>query len=309
MITTIFSKSQPLNFAMIAIIFVLSYVIFQIEFNVWNSAEIITKRIFIFLLLSLSILLANFIGNKNNLQKNSAFSVLFNVLFIVLIPEVFNDLNLVTANVLVLFAIRRLFEMQLQINVKQKIFDASILIFIATFFKFWSVMFLFLVFASIIFHASRDYRNWIVPIIAFFAAAISFFLAAFIINPTIIKTFWDSTFVNLNFDYFKNNFQNLSISFYASISVLFVGNLISIYARKTLTSHPHYKTLLFTIVIGLLFYILTPNKNNGSLVFTFGPMAILAANYFDNIETIWIKETTAIVIVLVSLTCFIGQIY
>ena len=309
MITTIFSKSQPVNFAIIGFVMVLCYILFQIQSEAWVSAEIIATKITTFFLLIFSVLLANFIGNKNNLQKNSAFSVLFFVLFVLLIPDVFNNFNLVAANILVLFAIRRLISMQSQIDVKQKIFDASILIFVATLFKFWAIMFLFLIFASIVFHAPRDYRNWIVPIVAFFATAIAFLLLALLVNPGLIKTFWNSIFINTNFDYFKNTFQNLSISFYASISVLFTGNLISIYARKTLTSHPHFKTLLFTITIGLLFYIVTPNKNNSSLLFTFGPMAILAANFFDTIETKWIKETTAVIIILMSFVCFLGQLY
>ena len=309
MITSIFSKSQPLNFVFIAFVLLLCYVLFQIQFDGWNSVENIALTAAIFVLLVLSILLINFIGNKNNLQKNSAFSILFHVLFVLLIPDVFNNLNLMAAYILVLFAVRRLLSMQSQIDIKQKIFDASILIFAASLFKFWCIMFLFLVFASIIFHSARDYRNWIVPYVAFFATVIAFVFFALLFSPDLIQNFWNNRFFSFDFDYFKNSFQNLSISFYCSISVLFVANLISIYTRKSLVSHPHYKILIFMFVIGLLFFMVTPNKNNGSLIFTFAPMAILAANFFDNTETTWIKETSAIVIILMSIVCFVGQIY
>ncbi len=309
MITTIFSKSQPVNFVIIAILMVLCFVLFQIQNETWDSVIIIATKISVFLLLTLAILLSNFIGNKNNLQKNSAFSILFHVLFIVLIPDVFSNLNMACANVLVFFAVRRLISMQSQIDVKQKILDASILIFTATLFKFWAILFIFLVFAAIVFYASRDYRNWVVPYVALFATVITFVFIALLINPDFIDVFWNSRFINSNFDYFQNSFQNLSISFYTTICVLFIANMVFIYPRKSLTTHPHYKILMFAFVIGILFFIITPNKNNGSLLFTFAPMSIFVANYFDSVETKWIKETTAIAIVLMSFVCFVGQIY
>lgn len=309
MITTIFSKSQPVNYIIIAVVFTLFFSLFQIQNESWASIEIIGSNFLMFVLLCLGILLSNFIGNKNNLQKNSSYSILFHVLFLLLIPDVFNDLNAIIANVLILFSIRRLLSLDSKSNVKQKILDASLLIFTACLFKFWAIIFILLVFAAITFHAPRDYRNWMVPYIAFGTCAVAFIFFSVLFEPQLINKFWNKRFTNLTFDYFINSFQNLSISFYASLAALFIANLAIKYSRKPLNSHPHYKILVLTIVLGILFYVFSTNKNNGLLVFTFAPMSILAANFFDTSETKWIKESTAIIIVLVSIICFYGQVY
>lgn len=309
MITTIFSKSQPVNYIIIAVVFTLFFSLFQIQNENWKSMQIIGLNFLMFLLLSVGILLSNFIGNKNNLQKSSSYSILFHVLFLLLIPDIFNDFNTIIANVLILFSIRRLLSLDSKSNVKQKILDASILIFTACLFKFWAILFILLVFSAIIFHAPRDYRNWIVPYIALGACSITFIFFSVLFRPQLINTFWNNKVINLNFDYFTNSFQNLSISFYASLTALFIANLAIKYSRKPLNSHPHYKILLLTVMLGILFYVFSPNKNNGLLVFTFAPMSILAANFFDTSETKWIKESTAIIIVLVSIICFYGQVY
>jgi hypothetical protein len=116
-----------------------------------------------------SVFITNFISKKNGLSKDSAYTVFF-ILLIVFFPSVLDNVNLVVANFFILLAFRRLISLQSLKASKEKIFDASFWIIVAALFQFWSILYLVLVFISIIFHVSRDYRNWFLPFIAFFCS-------------------------------------------------------------------------------------------------------------------------------------------
>ena len=51
-----------------------------------------------------------------------------------------------------------------------------------------------------------------------------------------------------------------------------------------------HKTILFSFILGVGIYVLSANKNNGSLAFCFGPLAIIGANFIEKIENNWVKE-------------------
>jgi hypothetical protein len=51
-----------------------------------------------------------------------------------------------------------------------------------------------------------------------------------------------------------------------------------------------HKTILFSFLLGIGIYIISANKNNGSLAFCFGPLAIIGANFIEKMESKWLKE-------------------
>jgi hypothetical protein len=90
---------------------------------------------------------------------------------------------------------------------KEKIFDASLWVFIAALFHFWSILFILLIFIAILFHVARDYRNWFLPIIAFFSIAILFVGSSLYFNTQWINHLISESTIDLRFDYFTNNNQ------------------------------------------------------------------------------------------------------
>ncbi len=227
MITSIFKKSSILNYGLIIILVLASFFIFQ-NSDLGNkmAGNTLTANLLSLLLLLTSFFLVNFIVKKNGLTKASSYTILFFLLFLLLFPVVFNHSNLLFANFFLLLAMRRLISLQTLKAPKEKIFDASMWIFIASLFHFWSILFILLVYISIIFHVSRDYRNWLLPFVAFVTTAVVFLLTALYFDKTWIDHILKQTQTHFELDYFPNNYQNAALSFYVVIALYFLFSML-----------------------------------------------------------------------------------
>lgn len=309
MITTIFSKSRLFNYVLVIVLLTLCYFIFNFNnLNVQFTNYLIIKKVLLLLVLIGSLLLSNFIVKKNNLTKNNTFTILFLFSFLILVPNSLENLNHIIANFFVLLGLRRLISLQSLIVPKEKIFDASLFIFIATLFNFWSILFIILVFFSIILHVSRDYRNWFLPYIAFFAIGIIACIIATLKGYSLINFIIEGAIFNFNFNYFINVYQNIALSIYAAIVVLFLFNLLISISKKPLNTQSSYKKIILSVFIGIIIYLISPNKSNSILIFTFMPMSLMAAVYFEDETVKWKKETTAILVIGLCFLMFFLQI-
>ena len=140
MITSVFKKSTPLNFILVVILMLVFFLIYQFQDLTWtNSVGSILKKAGLCIILLASVFIANFIVKKNGLSKDSSYTILFYFLFLLFFPSVLNNLNIIAANFFILLALRRLISLQSLKASKEKIFDASLWIFIAALFHFWSI--------------------------------------------------------------------------------------------------------------------------------------------------------------------------
>jgi len=309
MITSLFRKSTPLNYSIVIIAVVFFFFIYQISHA--ESARTLGDYVMKFSLLSFifaSLFMANFVVKKNGLSKDSAYTVLFYLLFLLFFPSVLDNLRLVMANFFILLSMRRLVSLHSLKSSKEKIFDASLWIFLAALFHFWCILFIALVFISILFHAARDYRNWFLPFIAFFTAVTVFLMFALMIDQSWITNLLANMPFNLKINYFSNNFQNAALSIYATIALFFLVSLLMSMSSKPLILHSSYKKIVWYFVIAVLVFVLSPNKNSDLLVFTFAPLAMIATSHIESAQIQWQKEVVLIVLIASGLCAFFLQL-
>jgi hypothetical protein len=202
MITSVFKKSTPINYSFIGIMMILFFFVYQFQDTKWtNSLWRIGEKAGILLVVFASVFVSNFIVKKNGLTKDSAFTILFYFLFLLFFPKVLDNYNLLLANFFILLSIRRLVSLQTLKAPKEKIFDAALWVFVASLFHFWAILFIFLVYISIIFHVSRDYRNWLIPFVSLFLASIVFVFYALLFDKSAINTYLSSNGINYGIDY------------------------------------------------------------------------------------------------------------
>ena len=77
--------------------------------------------------------------------------MVFALLF-AMFPETLKDSNLLIANVLVLFALRRLISLHSKLHIKKKLFDAAFWIALASLFYVWVLLFLLIVIVALIYY-------------------------------------------------------------------------------------------------------------------------------------------------------------
>jgi Family of unknown function (DUF6427) len=309
MITSVFRKSTPLNYSLVALLILFFFFIHQFQDSSWTKSGVfIIQKIGILLFLLTSVFATSFIAKKNTLTKDSTYVVFFYFLFLLFVPTVFDNIKLVVANLCVILAFRRIISLQSLKDSSQKIFDASLLIFIATLFHFWSILYIVLVFIAIFFHVARDYRNWIIPFIALFTVGIIYTMGILIFHVNIMEYINSAGIVDLKLDYFTNNYQNGALSIFASVALFFVISMFGSLSKRPLVLHTSFKKTIAFFFLGILVYIVSDQKSNDLLLFTFAPLAIMASSHIETAQVKLQQELVFGVLILCGLFTFFSQL-
>ena len=303
MITRIFDKSRPINFLIVFFITLLVFVALKIDtFNDELSLQYMSKEVLLFSLCLATLALVNFVVSKNNLTQKSSYKILLFSLFFAMIPFAMNDSNILLSNLFILLALRRILSLRSLITVKRKLFDASVLIAIASLFYFWSILFIVLVFAALLFYSENKVKNWIVPFVGLLTVSVLYVAYHILRNDS----FGDYTnlFQSLSFDF--KNYNDLKlvigitvlISFGIWASIFYINNI----KKKLKTFRPSYIIILFTAIIALGIVVVSPNKNGSEFLFLFAPLSVILTSYMEVIEEKWFKELFLIILIAVPLS-------
>ena len=309
MITSVFKKSTPLNYSLVVILILVFFFMFQIKDPSWVTSYFLAfQKVSLLCFILASFFMINFIVKKNGLSKDNGYAILFYLLFILFFPTIFNDSNVVYANFFILLALRRLVSLQSLKASKEKIFDAAFWIFVASLFQFWSILFIILVYISIIFHVSRDYRNWVLPFIALLAVIILFYMTSLILNIDAVSFIQERAVVDFRIDYFKNNYENAALSIYTAVALFFVTSMLMTLSNRPQIVHSSYKKIVACFFIAVFVYLISPNKSNDLLLFSIAPLTIMAASHVEYVQQKLNNEIVYYTLIVCSLFTFFSQL-
>lgn len=309
MITSVFKKSTPFNFSLVVILILVFFFLYQFQDSSWtNSNFMILHKVGLLVVILTSVFLTNFISKKNTLSKDSCYTIFFYSFFLLFFPTVLDNSKLILANFFILLALRRLISLHSLKASKEKIFDASFWIFIASLFHFWAIIYLVLVFISIIFHVARDYRYWALPFIAFFSVGTIFIIFSIIFNVEIIPYFDECIKTDLALNYFTNNYQNLAFSIFVTIALFFLISMVSTVTNRALIVQPSLKKIIVSFVIGIIIFIISAHKSNDLLLFTIPTLSIMATAHIEIPQLKLKQEMVLVVFILCSLFAFFSQL-
>lgn len=313
MIASIFSKSRPFNYILVTGLLILCFFIYQIHLvgtatgSSFSWFEGIQKAV-VLLLLVTSLFITNFITKRNGLSKDNSFSALFFVSFLLFIPSAFDNFKIVLSSFFILLAMRRLISMKSLLTPKEKIFDASLWIFIAALFHFWSILFIFIVFVSIIFHVSGDYRNWVLPFIAFFTVGILFAFFSLLINHEWIDMVWNQTRTDFEFYYLEKSTSNAALVLFAVFSMVFLFSMVFTLSKRPIIMLASYKKVIFIFLISMFIYIISPEKSNDLLLFALMPLSVLATGFVEISKDSVLKEIVTGTVLACGILLYIFQL-
>ncbi|WP_299776576.1 DUF6427 family protein [uncultured Formosa sp.] len=291
MITSIFSKSKPINFLVVFAITVGTFFIAHTKYAVGSDlSQHYIKYFFIFSVSFCSILVLDFLVSKNKLTQKSSYEILLYALFLMALPQTMLNENIVYSNFFILLASRRILSLRSQLNVKKKLFDAGFWIAIAALFYFWSILFVILIYAALLFHSNTNLKEWIIPILGVASVFVLGVSYSVILYDDFFKAFDILPTVNLDF----NSYNTMQYIVGVTMLVSF-GLWSSLFYIRTIKSKksdfkPAYKVILVAALIAFSIMVLSPEKEGGEFLFLFAPLAVIITNYLETIQDKWFKE-------------------
>ncbi|MBQ4820105.1 hypothetical protein J8M14_08520 [Aquimarina sp. MMG016] len=250
----------------------------------------------------LSMLLLNYITQRNDLTQKSTHTVLLFAFLTTLIPNALTDFWIVLSNIFVLLAVMRILGLRNGKQVKSKILDASICVGIASLAYFWSIGFLVFVFLGVLFFEPKNYRNWIIPIIGL--------LIVFLFSNCFTLLFYDSFFsipeytdpISFSFDNYIENQQLFSFGTLSICIVFFFSIYLITFKRHSAKVKPVLNLIIAQLLIAAAIVIISPAKNTSELFFVTSPLAIIGTTYLELEYSKLVKEFNIWVFLLLPFT-------
>jgi hypothetical protein len=146
------------------------------------------------------------------------------------------------------------------------------------------------------------------PFIAFFTIGIVFLLFAAIWDVNVIEFVNRNVSTNFNIDYFTNNYQNGALSIYVSVALFFVASMFLTLSNRPQLLHTSFKKIIASFFIGVIIFLISSNKSNDLLVFTFAPIAIMATSHIEIVQQQMKREIVLAVFIVCSLFAFFSQL-
>lgn len=257
-----------------------------------------------FVALLLSVFIINLIVRTQKATEFNSYAMVFFVLLIVAFSDGLILENVIFANFFLLLAFWRILSIKSIKNVKHKIFDASLLIAIASLFYDWALVFMFLVFFVIGVYDGKTFKNWLVPFLGM--------TTIFILTFTVLK-------LKGSLDYFENHYQ-FSLDLFTNRPFFDVLNIktwiylvltiiVSILVFVRLRNVSGGKLLLLRIIF-LVFsmgtgIVLFTQPDTSPVLLTFFPASIFMTNYFESIKKRKLQEVVLILSLVVALVLFV----
>ncbi|WP_338358650.1 DUF6427 family protein [Yeosuana marina] len=306
MITSIFSKSKPINFVIVFFIMMLAFTKANIMlFKESMSITTFFEQTGLFLLCCFIILTFNFIVSKNSLTNNNHYQILLFGLFFLMIPQTTIGENILFSNIFVLFGLRRTLSLRNPTRNKSKLFDAAIWFAIAALFYFWAILFFVLIFSALLLYTDNRIKNWIIP----FAGLATVFIIAtsvsIVLYDDFFKVFHFTTGVSYNYTNYDTAQFLIAITILLSFGIWASFFYVKISNNKKKALRPSFKLIFIALLIAFVTTILAPQKDGSEFLFLFAPLSIVITNYIENIEEKWFKEGFLILLIVASLVLLV----
>ena len=280
MLTSFFGKSNPVNYLLLGIFILVSFVYAFVSDEAiaitWSTG---ITGLLIAMGCVFAMLLLDFIIRKNDLTERNTFAIFLFSCFLISFPAIFINAPIVIANIFVMLALRRIFSLPSNNNTEKKILDATIFIGLASLFYFPSIFFIAFLFLAIIQMAELSFRWLLIPIVGLLVVVM--LTTAYYILLEDSAAWWSNWIQPISFDF----------SVYHAIAVLIPITIISAImfwtgahlllrlgslAKK---EKPRGFLLLLLTVVSLVVCVFSPLKTGAEVLFLITPTAMLAANY------------------------------
>lgn len=301
MLTSFFGKSSPINYLLLSlylsvVLIVQAIFSFPVEWKITLVLELLlTGALLIF-----SMLLVDFIVRKNALAQSNTFAIFCFSTIIVLFPVAFSW-KVLTSLFLILLGLRRILSLHSGKNDVKKIVDASLWIFLASYFYFWNILWFAPLYLAISSMKEVRFRYYFIPMIT--GIGLLLILSAYFMISE------DS------FQWMERWAHSLSLRFYAygqtgllvAITVVLAFFVWSFFYRLLMVPEIPKKwksnfILVFVVsVVGIMVALVAPQKTGAELSLLAPGVALVITSYLERASDRWLQEIMMWVLLLLPL--------
>ncbi|GAB4514566.1 MAG: hypothetical protein Tsb004_22740 [Allomuricauda sp.] len=284
MISSFFGKTKPINYIVLAIVLFLFYFT-HLFFGLGEQkiSQVIGRELVLFTGLLLAVFIVNQIVSTEKATESNSYAMLFFLLLIISFSDELVLDQVIFANFFLLLAFWRILSVKSTRNVKHKIFDASLLISLASLFYDWALAFMLLVFFVIGVYDRKTVKNWLVPLLGI--------ATIFMLTFTVLKVQGSLEFFEEHYQFSlglfttKSFFQVLNVKtlIYLTLTIL-VSMLVFVRLRNVSGGKLLLLRIVFLIFILSTGIMLFTPADASPVLITFFPAAVFFTNYFEGIK-------------------------
>lgn len=282
MLTSFFGKSKPIHFLILGVVIVLGFLwtLFVRSTEEFNLAIFLINVLLIGVTV-LGMILLDFVVGKNSLTKTNTYAIFFYSGFMLMLPVIFLNPDILLANVFLLLALRRMMSFRNDNNSEKKIVDAALWVTVASLFYFWAILFFIPLYVALIQKPNLSFKQMLIPPIGL--------LAVFMINTAYQLLVYDS------FGWILDWHQPISFDFsaYNHFEILIPATLLMGFFIWTgifrlrqlhLVSLKEKSNYILVIIVALSTVVIaaySPEKTGAELLFILPPTAVMFANFIE----------------------------
>lgn len=293
MLRRFFASSKPINLVVIAALSLLFLIIY---FSAqWVGARslgwyiLIKTGIAICFLVTIAVV--DFVVKKNGLTKKNTYAVYAFALFSLAFPSLFTQYNVLMAGLFIMLALRRTYSLRSKIDTQKKIFDAAFWIFIASLFYTSAVLFLAVLYCSILFYCAGNYRHWLIPVASLIVVGLlctTYALYTDGIMPFIANYL---QYPSYNFTAYSKPALLIPLSFLAAVYLWTSLKYVAILNTVGQRHKPSYALVIITTLTALAIAVgFAPVRDGSEFYFLLAPLAIISSRYIEKGKSKWFNE-------------------
>lgn len=305
MISSLFGKTRPVNYILVLSVVFVFFSLAQLRQG--EAFELSSNFLWVIVglcCLLLSLFLVNFIVQKNQLTAADSYAMFFYAQFCILFQDFLKDPVVLIASFFLLLAQRRLVSMKSMKNLKEKIFDAALYIFVASLFVNWTLLFILIVWIYIYFYTPKKINYWLIPLAAAVTVGLTswsvFFLSG---DPQYLFEHFAFSPEAIKFDLVPTFSVVKTASFL--LLIVIVGIIAFIKQGKSGQGRvTQLRLLVIAWIAGIAIAFLTGERFASTIAFAFLTSAVFAARYVESIRKVLVKNMVMYAFTVVSIVVF-----
>jgi len=285
MLANFFSKSKPINFILIIVLFLGYYIIDLFSGSIRPiNLDRIVHVLLVFVLFLVLFFLYNFIITKNKLTHDNSYAFLLFVLSLGSIHEVVLEYKSIGIYIVLFLLLRRIYSLRTLKSAYEKLFDSGFWLGVLFLFSPYYLLYLVLIYLAVFLFFKVTFRTILIPIIGLVTPVFLYFTYLFWFDDliTFYKLF-EITIVT-DFSFYTTSYYSVFLTilgFFSLSSILLISRNIFSVSNKFKRS---WVLLLVHLVVAIAFIALVNVKSGIELIAVLIPATIIIANWLQTVE-------------------------